>query len=412
MGDPHYVLGEDLCGYISQSTFREKFGTPRQPGLVASSEATLQFYPQKYPSQAELDEWSRTGFVVLVFLFHLNKVKHKYSPATSSKRVARDENEKQFLGKKMKITPPKFDGRKLGCFGARNPIRPNPLGISVVQFRGYDHGAASIVVRGVDVIDGTPVVNCLDYRDLYPDFIRTSSYGESAEDVRGCGAWPCTVDDKEAVQHNLLTFKFPNWVTGGLLIGGHMGPQRTNDCILNSTPTAIKASESDLRGSSSSYAAGPISAHSDADLVSLPVTRGGQNDVTARQKHLRVHFSFASFWDIGRIRCTGSCVEAVCHSKIALVDRVVESLRLDPRSRRSVTKHPGGTFFVNIDDYEVVYTHYCGHDVQVLRIMSNESGLRHLLSVHGRPRSSRRLCKMTQILFPRPSRLADDGCAV
>lgn len=56
---------------------------------------------------------------------------------------------------------PRNDGVPRGTFSLRSPIRPNPIGTSIVRLEGRD--GASLLVRGLDCLDGTPLV------DLKPD---------------------------------------------------------------------------------------------------------------------------------------------------------------------------------------------------------------------------------------------------
>lgn len=56
---------------------------------------------------------------------------------------------------------PKSDGRTTGTFALRSPVRPNPIGTSLVHLVRVEPGA--LVVRGLDCIDGTPLL------DIKPD---------------------------------------------------------------------------------------------------------------------------------------------------------------------------------------------------------------------------------------------------
>ncbi|MGP9811986.1 SAM-dependent methyltransferase [Rhodopseudomonas sp. NSM] len=56
---------------------------------------------------------------------------------------------------------PRNDGVTRGTFSLRSPIRPNPIGTSIVRLDGRD--GASLLVRGLDCLDGTPLI------DLKPD---------------------------------------------------------------------------------------------------------------------------------------------------------------------------------------------------------------------------------------------------
>ena len=59
------------------------------------------------------------------------------------------------------VQNPKQDGRLIGTFALRSPVRPNPIGLSRVRVLGID--GARVRVRGLDCLNGTPLV------DLKPD---------------------------------------------------------------------------------------------------------------------------------------------------------------------------------------------------------------------------------------------------
>jgi tRNA-Thr(GGU) m(6)t(6)A37 methyltransferase TsaA len=59
------------------------------------------------------------------------------------------------------LQSPKNEGAVRGTFSLRTPVRPNPLGTSMVKLVGVED--ATVLVRGLDCLDGTPLV------DLKPD---------------------------------------------------------------------------------------------------------------------------------------------------------------------------------------------------------------------------------------------------
>jgi tRNA-Thr(GGU) m(6)t(6)A37 methyltransferase TsaA len=59
------------------------------------------------------------------------------------------------------LQSPKDDGAVHGTFSLRSPVRPNPIGTSVVELVGIE--GAVVLVRGLDCLDGTPLI------DLKPD---------------------------------------------------------------------------------------------------------------------------------------------------------------------------------------------------------------------------------------------------
>lgn len=63
-------------------------------------------------------------------------------------------------------TPP-CDNRPHGVFATRSPRRPNPIGLTVVELVRRD--GADLHVRGVDMLDGTPILDIKPYLSSVPD---------------------------------------------------------------------------------------------------------------------------------------------------------------------------------------------------------------------------------------------------
>lgn len=128
-------------GYIN-SCFTEKFGTPRQPGLAPSAEARLRLIgPFNRPEMVRgLESFSH---IWVQFLFH---------------RVVAD-------GWKTTVRPPRLGGvERKGIWATRSPHRPNFMGISAVALKGIEFGyGVELVLGGVDLMDGTPVLDIKPY---------------------------------------------------------------------------------------------------------------------------------------------------------------------------------------------------------------------------------------------------------
>lgn len=145
-------------GYID-SCFKEKFGIPRQPGLVKEAKATLHLLPPYSQPEAVkgLDAYSH---IWVQFIFH--KSIPKLFKAT--------------------VRPPKMGGNKrLGVFATRSNFRPNPIGLSVVKLEKIEivNNQAVLHLKGGDFLDGTPVIDIKPYLP-YSDII------EEASDGYGC----------------------------------------------------------------------------------------------------------------------------------------------------------------------------------------------------------------------------------
>lgn len=136
-----------------RTCYGEKFGVPRQPGLVDEAWGELVFEPEFRNADAVrgLEGFSH---VWLVFVFH---------------QAVRDEW-------KPTVRPPRLGGNeKVGVFASRSPFRPNPIGLSCVRLEGVDldHPDGPILkLRGVDLVDGTPILDIkpyVPYADSLPD---------------------------------------------------------------------------------------------------------------------------------------------------------------------------------------------------------------------------------------------------
>jgi len=128
-------------GYL-ESCYRDKFGTPRQSGLVKSSWARLRIRSDLQPEQA-LEGIEGFSHLWLVWVFHQNKTARYHA----------------------KVHPPRLEGKTMGVFATRSPHRPNPIGLSLVELIAVE--GDSIVVAGADIVDGTPI---LDIKPYLPDY--------------------------------------------------------------------------------------------------------------------------------------------------------------------------------------------------------------------------------------------------
>jgi tRNA-Thr(GGU) m(6)t(6)A37 methyltransferase TsaA len=127
---------------IVHSPYREKFGIPRQPGLV-KAEASLELLPPYNRAEAVrgLEGFSH---IWLTFVFH----------------------GVQQQGWRPTVRPPRLGGnQRVGVFASRSTHRPNPIGLSVVELVGIEQGEGAVVLRlkGGDLLDGTPVLDIKPY---------------------------------------------------------------------------------------------------------------------------------------------------------------------------------------------------------------------------------------------------------
>lgn len=64
------------------------------------------------------------------------------------------------------LAAPPTDDRQHGVFATRSPRRPNPIGLTVVQLLGRE--GRRLRVRGVDMLDGTPILDIKPYQSSVP----------------------------------------------------------------------------------------------------------------------------------------------------------------------------------------------------------------------------------------------------
>ena len=140
--------------------FTDKFGIPRQSGLVSSLRGEIVFEPQFRTMDAVrgLEEFSH-----IWLLWEFSKAK-------------RD-------GCALTVTPPRLGGKvRKGVFATRAPYRPNSIGLSSVKLEDVyldEKRGPVLVVSGADLLDGTPIYDIkpyLPYTDSHPE--AKGSFGE------------------------------------------------------------------------------------------------------------------------------------------------------------------------------------------------------------------------------------------
>lgn len=81
-------------------------------------------------------------------------------------------------GPELLASPP-TDDRPHGVFATRSPQRPNPIGLTVVELLRRD--GARLHVRGVDMLDGTPILDIKPYLSSIPPETLRRGWLEEAE---------------------------------------------------------------------------------------------------------------------------------------------------------------------------------------------------------------------------------------
>ena len=127
-----------------ETGFPEKFGIPRQSGVVKELRGRVVFGPEFRAREAFR---GTEGFSHLWLLWGFSKnPPGKWSPT---------------------VRPPRLGGnRRVGVFASRSPFRPNPLGLSCVELCGVDYEGPEgpvLLVKGADMADGTPIYDVKPY---------------------------------------------------------------------------------------------------------------------------------------------------------------------------------------------------------------------------------------------------------
>lgn len=133
--EPKYSV--EAIGKV-RSCFKQKFGTPRQPGKAIHAVAELEIFPSWQP-ELSLRGLEKFSHLWVIFWFHENGG-YKFH---------------------AKIHPPRLKGESVGVFASRSPHRPNPIGLSVLKILKVME--KSVLVTGVDLIEGTPILDMKPY---------------------------------------------------------------------------------------------------------------------------------------------------------------------------------------------------------------------------------------------------------
>lgn len=125
-------------GFV-RSCFKEKFAIPRQPQLAPAARGVLELVPPFDQAEA-VQGLEQVSHVWLLFLFH---------------QALEDKP-------RLKVRPPRLGGNQsLGVFATRSTHRPNGIGQSVVRLERVEAGR--LWLSGIDLLDGTPVLDIKPY---------------------------------------------------------------------------------------------------------------------------------------------------------------------------------------------------------------------------------------------------------
>jgi tRNA-Thr(GGU) m(6)t(6)A37 methyltransferase TsaA len=158
---------------VYRGALGSKFGIPRQSGLVPSLRGRIVFEPS-YRNRDALRGLEGFDRIWLIWGFSANRpAKGEWQPT---------------------VRPPRLGGNTaLGVWATRSPYRPNPLGLSCVELESID--GMELVVRGADLMDGTPIYDIkpyVVYADSFPE--ARSGFAASAPESELEVRIPDTID--------------------------------------------------------------------------------------------------------------------------------------------------------------------------------------------------------------------------
>ena len=157
----------------------EKFGIPRQSGLVPELIGRIVFEPP-YRDENAVKGIEGFSHLWLIWQFSHN-IRDKWTAT---------------------VRPPRLGGDvRMGVFATRSPFRPNPIGLSCVKLEEVRKGnnGPELIVSGTDMVDGTPIYDIkpyLAYTDSHPE-----ATGGFAEEYVNYGL------DVQIDRNKLLMFK-------------------------------------------------------------------------------------------------------------------------------------------------------------------------------------------------------------
>jgi tRNA (adenine37-N6)-methyltransferase len=122
---------------VIHSPFKAQAGTPIQSALAGDARGSIDVDPAYVAALLDLQDFER-----IWVLYHLDRTA-AFKP----------------------LVTPYLDTAKHGLFATRSPARPNPIGMSVLRLLGVSE--TRIDVAGIDILDGTPL---LDIKPYVPDF--------------------------------------------------------------------------------------------------------------------------------------------------------------------------------------------------------------------------------------------------
>lgn len=173
---------------VAETPFPDRRGTPRQGRLAPATRGVIRL---NAPLRAGLDGVETYSHMWIVFVFNDNTsatkrvlgpkagqkgeslaalVSTQEEDGRPSRQIRETVSTDQYWASAKaftRVSPPSMQGGKIGVFATRSPHHPNPIGLTLVRVERVDADAACIYVSGIDLLNGTPV---LDLKPYVPSF--------------------------------------------------------------------------------------------------------------------------------------------------------------------------------------------------------------------------------------------------
>ena len=196
------------------SPFNDKFGIPRQSGIVSALEGTIVFEPQ-FRNPDSLRGLEEFDFLWLIWEFSANK--HAATSPT--------------------VRPPRLGGNtRIGVYATRSPYRHNRLGLSAVRLSKVEFNTPKgpvLHVAGADLMDGTPIYDIkpyVAYADAHPTarsgFVDTTQWQSLDVEIPQQVAAMFSPQELEALRQSLALDPRPHYHNDptkvyGMTFAGH-----------------------------------------------------------------------------------------------------------------------------------------------------------------------------------------------
>ena len=149
------MFTSQAIGFVS-SPYKDAGTIPRGLGAKHEADGVLKILPDFEPGLTDIE-----GFSHLIVIWEFDRSQ----------------------GFELMGTPPS-DNRSHGVFATRSPRRPNPIGLTIVELRRRD--GLALHVRGVDMLDGTPILDIKPYlSSIPPERLRRGWLDETEARQRG-----------------------------------------------------------------------------------------------------------------------------------------------------------------------------------------------------------------------------------